>query len=547
MPSTIPFLFWPMQEEAFEEMYSCLFGEEPKDCAIVKSRAVGASWLMLGMFTWIWLFRPESHLGLVSATEEKVDSPHDPDALMNKLDYFIKHLPFFMVPEYSRLQNSHTLKNLENGSSVVGYAATGEVARGGRKLAFGFDEFHSFKAGEDSLAMDSTQYVTNVRFFISTPSRRKGQSGTFWDIVDGAERGLNSTHLIKMEWWKIPHQQEGLYRWKKYGELERLDEEYEFPEDYEFIQDGRLRSPWFDAEWKRGGNSPQKIAAELELDFGAAGASFFDTDAKGKAEESIKEPALVGRFMYDPDTYKEGEFLQAAGGDLRVWAKPEPRHQYTIGVDVAAGTGGSTSNYSAIVVFDRGSGEQVLEFSNHTIKPDELADLCYALGLAYNQARLNVETNGPSGQTCINRLVEQRYPNLYFRRMEEKGYKKYTEKPGYKNQDGGQRVLENLVAGIRRGQCFVRSSTIVRELGQYIFKGGKLTHSSTKTGEDEANAGTSHGDCAIAAAIGYFTLTDLPKYVAPEEKKKELPENSLAARRNQAQRRPAQPIESWGL
>ena len=176
MPSSIPFLLWPMQEEAFEDLYDSLFGAEPRDCAIVKSRAVGASWLMLALFIWIWLFRPDSHMGLVSATEEKVDSPHDPDALMNKLDFFLDHLPAFFKPQYVRLSNSHTLKNLDNASTVVGYAATGDVARGGRKLAFGFDEMHAFKPGEDSLAMDSTQYVTNCRIFVSTPSRRRGRS-----------------------------------------------------------------------------------------------------------------------------------------------------------------------------------------------------------------------------------------------------------------------------------------------------------------------------------------------------------------------------------
>jgi len=548
MPSTIPFLFWPMQEEAFEEMYDSLFGAEPRDCAIVKSRAVGASWLMLALFIWIWLFRPQSHLGLVSATEEKVDSPHDPDALMNKLDYFLEHLPYFMKPEYTRLQNSHTLKNLENGSSVVGYAATGEVARGGRKLAFGFDEMHSFKAGEDSLAMDSTQYVTNCRFFISTPSRRKGKSGTFWDIVNGAEHGANNTHLIKMEWWKIPHQRVGLYRWPKHGELEKLDRDFEWPDDYQFIQDGRLRSPWFDNEWLRGGNSPQKIAAELELDFGAAGATFFDSDAKAKAEATVDAPELVGRFMYDAETFLDGEFLHASGGDLRVWAKPRPRHQYTLGVDVAAGTGGSRSNYSAIVGFDRSTGEQVLEFACHTIKPDELADLAHALGLAYNMAKVNIETNGPSGQTCINRLVETCYRNLYYRKQEERAYTKRTEKPGYRNQDGGQRVLENLVAGVRRGECVLKSQRLVAELGQYIFVNGKLTHSSTQTKEDEANAGTSHGDCAIAGAIGYFTLTDSPKYEIKEEKKEHLPEYSLMARRKLHRQRQASASQgNWGL
>jgi len=252
--------------------------------------------------------------------------------------------------------------------------------------------------------------------------------------------------------------------------------------------------------------------------------------------------------VYDAETFDDGEFLQASGGDLRVWAKPRPRHLYTVGVDVAAGTGGSRSNYSAIVVFDRTTGEQVLEFACHTVKPDELADLSHALGIAYNTAKLNVETNGPSGQTCINRLVETGYRNLYFRRQEERAYKKQTEKPGYRNQDGGQRVLENLVAGVRRGECILRSQRLVAELGQYIFVNGKLTHSSTQTKEDEANAGTSHGDCAIAGAIGYFTLTDLPKYEIKEEKKEHLPEYSLMARRKLHKSRQALASQgNWGL
>lgn len=534
MPSTIPFCFWPVQEEAFAELLKSM-GQE--DAAIVKSRAVGASWLCLMLFLWAWIFRPASHFGLVSATEEKVDSPDDPDSLMSKLDYVLQRLPSWMVNEndYDRRTSNHTLSNRKNQSTITGYAATGDVARGGRKLAFMFDEMHSFKAGEDSLAMDSTQYVTFCRFFISTPSRRRGPSGTFYDIVKNAKTGANSTKLIELPWWKVPGQSDGMYKWPEDGDIEFLDPDYVYPDDYNFIRDGKLRSPWFDREWFRGGSSPQKIAAELELDFGATGATFFDMRSRKICEQMLQPPIAQGFFSYDPETWEATFRPTDKTGNTLIWKMPKEGKLYYAGADPAAGTGGARSNNSGLVIWDD-DGELVLQFASHTTKPEPFADLCKAISLFYNTALLIGEVNGPVGQAWLNRITDIRYPRLWRRKVKEVGFKKQQDKIGYHNSDRGEAVLQALVSSIDREEAKCRSKMVYEELQCYAYVDGKLQHVTSKADDDESNKGTSHGDVAIAAAVGWHAFREAPVRQEKKPEPKEPTPESIGGRRYLAQR-----------
>lgn len=130
LPKIAPFITWPHQDPVILAIEHSLGFE---DIGIEKSRGEGASWISLMIVLRRWLFQSYSAFGLVSRNELAVDSPDDPDSLMWKLDWELTKLPKWLVPKTERNQTRHILKNCENGSTIVGYAATGDVASGGRK------------------------------------------------------------------------------------------------------------------------------------------------------------------------------------------------------------------------------------------------------------------------------------------------------------------------------------------------------------------------------------------------------------------------------
>ena len=75
---------------------------------------------------------------------------------------------------------------------------------------------------------------------------------------------------------------------------------------------------------------------------------------------------------------------------LVVYVLPQPTHQYVIGVDPAEGN--PTSDDSALVVLDAGTGEEVASLASK-LQPAVLAAHANALGKWFNRASIMVERN----------------------------------------------------------------------------------------------------------------------------------------------------------
>lgn len=509
-PKVIPFLTYGYQDDAMSKMIDAI---GHKDIGIHKSRATGATWMTLYIVDWFWRFKDWVQIGLVSRTEDAVDNPDDPDSLMSKLDFVRDHLPFWLNPvQYVRKVSNHSLINVDRNNSVIGYSAVGDVGRGGRKLFFVLDEFHSFKTGEDYAAHDSTQHVTNSRVIISTPNRKRGPSGAYYDLVK--DEGSNML-LLTLDWKDDPHKRAGMYT-SKNGKLKILDEEYRFPVDYEFELDGKVRSPYYDFECKRPLATPQSIAAELDRNFGGAAYQFFSGSLLERVKEThVRSPHRRGIVSYDTEDYTPS-WDDRENAPWHLWANPNAfgkfgrDDSYSMGIDVAAGTGGSHSSNSAIVIFDSKTGEQVAEFASNTIRPDLFAALCVAVGKWFNDAFMVPEINGPLGQTFIKEVLRIGYRNMYLRNVEHVGFKKKTAKPGYYNTDRGEVILGEMQRAMDTGECTIRSDRIIHECGQYIYKNGTLVHAGSSATEDESAKGKGHGDLAIAAACGWHGVMDRP-------------------------------------
>lgn len=163
-----PFIPWSHQEPVILAMEAtineALESEQPVSLTLKKSRAQGGTFTYLGVQIRRALMEPDFTVGLVTRNESLVDSRVDDSAVMFKVAAMLDMLPVWMLPDgYERSMTEHVIR-LPNKSGWSGYAATGDVARGGRTTMFCFDEPGSeeFVAGnKDFKILSSVSHVSN--------------------------------------------------------------------------------------------------------------------------------------------------------------------------------------------------------------------------------------------------------------------------------------------------------------------------------------------------------------------------------------------------
>ena len=530
-PRIMPFVLWPHQEPALAQMERCL---GHSDCGLEKSRSEGASWLVLMLFLKYWLFGDpvdetlqRFSFGLVSKDESSVDEPDNPDTLMWKLDFQLKQLPSWMVPNFERKTSKHILRNVENGNTIVGYSATGDVASGGRKTAFAMDEMAKFPRSSDYAAMSSTQYVTDSRIVIST---FKGNYGYYYDAMRVQQ---SSMEKVILDWKDNPTRNHGMYQVSK-GRMRELDKKnnplpkgyvvkvadtFEILRGRGFAIEGKERSPWYDKECLRTGATPSSIAEELDRDPERSGSPFFDISVLDRLLRETLEPLGRGRLDYDRETYQPDKFLEDEDGEMEVWFSllpgggPKTDVQYSLGIDIAAGGGGSQSSNSAISVVDS-HGDKVAQYTSPKIYPQELAHLAFAMGHWFRGPRgpalIVFEANGPTGAQFSREIVDIGYPNIFMDEREMEVSRGKSKRPGYVNQGEKRGFLYgNYRQALTIGRFFNPSKTALEECKFYQVTQNGVEHSSAMRKGDPSGAGHNHGDRTTADALAYRGVVEV--------------------------------------
>lgn len=523
-PRILPFIPWPHQLPAILAMDEhCGL----RDVGIDKSRGEGATWMYLMILFRRWLRDPLFSCGLVSRNEAAVDSKDDPDSLMWKMDFQLKMLPCWMRPNYERNTTNHTLVNRDNGASVVGYSATGDVASGGRKTVFAMDELAKFPTGQDYAAMDSTQHVTNCRYIVST---YKGDAGAYYDCM----KEENNVVKIVLDWKDNPTRNRLLYKVihgkavavrpeeqaqiSEYQEKTRLD--FDKLQRRGFGGEGKVRSPWYDAQCLRPGATPRGIAQELDRNPHGTVAKVFDGEVLEKMVRTVcRQPVRQGRFVWSMEQAAPLGFIDAEAGDTKLWlpvglSNELPNGMFVVGADIAAGTGGDFSSNSAACVINRLTGEQVCEYASNRISPARFARCCVALARWFNDAYLVWEANGSTGAAFTKELVDEtNYVNLYYRENAIEGLHGKTRHPGFwvTSDDAKLKIFESLSLAMDSGDFIPRSRLMIDECRQYQWQRGKIIHLASERSDDEANKGKAHGDRVIAAAIAWVGVKDQPR------------------------------------
>jgi len=508
--SKIPFITYRYQDEAIAELLYCI--KHGHDVLIEKSRDMGATWICLAVFFWMWLFRGDRTFLIVSRKEDLVDKTDDPDALMWKVDFLYKHMPEWMTPPLIR--NNLHIGNGDNSSTITGESRNGDLGRGGRRTAMFLDEYATFDNGSSVSA--ATKDVTKCRIFNSTP---KGTGN------DHYEKRMSLKHIITMHWTRHPEKARNIYKDAK----------------------GKLRSPWYDKECQE--RSPFEVGQELDIDYGASGAQFFNQEKMDSLKSQTKPPLVYGEIDYDRETAGLPKFEARKEGRFRLWFYPSvlgypPRDRtYSIGVDVSTGSGSSDS---AITVIDDTTGGKVALWKDNRTDQKVLAYIAVAIGNWFTsdsgeKPTMMWEGNGP-GQLFGKTVLSLDYDNVYFDTDERHISSKRTKRAGwYSTAEKKLLLLSEYRSALETGDVYNPSIEGLKECEFYVFAGSGVEHSRAAGSDDPTKKASNHGDEVISDALA--TRVYLKKRKPKRDQKPKLdesrmgdlmnaPEHSFGARRH---------------
>lgn len=532
----IPFITYDFQDVAFDDIVSAI--RKKYDQLTEKSRTMGASWMYLMVFLWMFLFLDKpAAFRLLSRNEDLVDKDEDPDCLFWKILFTLTHLPKFLQPEYNYV-HLH-MKNYDNNSTIDGCTTTSDAVRGGRCTALFPDEFAAVPDGAGMLA--ATTAVTKCRLFNST---HHGAGTAFYRLSVG------DINKLVLHWSIHPLYKLGLYYsvGKKLircddefkGEVQIHDKKYIYPDNYPFILDGKLRSPYYDDYCARAGH-PMEVAQELDMDPFAADFQFFTGTLIPDIEtEDVRPPYHEGMLEFDEDSLDALEFVEGKNGPLKLWIHPDMYGMFPVdlqvgvGVDVSAGTGASNSARSYV---NLRTGEKIAEYVDPWIKPEAFAKVGIAMNRWFNDAFEVPDGAGP-GRTYCDELISLGYRNLYFRRDEVGLRKRVSDKPGvFLNPKEKMAIFGKYRRALKEKSFIQRSHEANQECLAYIHIGGnKIEHTTAVKSVDPSGAGDSHGDRCVADACANKSLELLgaknPSAVSGNE-----PRNCWAARKNEAEQK----------
>lgn len=517
------FMTWEFQDGFIYDVIDAIRSDKPHDLHIDKSRDMGASWCILAIFLWLWLFHPNSLLLLVSRSEDLVDMSGNPDCLFWKIDYMISWLPEWMIPKHTRTKL--VLQNHKNGSVINGESTNQNIGRGGRRLAIFCDEFPAVEPPHALRTLSATADTAPCRLFVGTPC---GMGHPFATM-----KFSNKVKQISLHWTLHPEKRRGLYRMKD-GQLEIIDKTYVFPPDYVFRESsGKLRSVWYDHECDRRTTS-QEIAQEIDIDYLSSGLVVFDNDiiARHKAEH-CKDPIAVGELHFsrfasgesyrvklkptDPHEPSTAFVPNSGRRRLQIWAIPNPDHNYVVTADISQGQGASNS---VLCVADRHTRAKVAQFVCPDTMPHDLAVVAVALAKFYRSQRGDAfvmwEANGP-GMVFGKELIRLGHGFFYIQRNEQDITHKTSKTPGWHSSTVNKELLlTDYREALKRNDIIIPSKDSLDESLTYVFydTGGCGPSALATEGNGARSA---HGDRVIADALLVFALREVAKFKQKEE------------------------------
>jgi hypothetical protein len=249
----VPIVLYPQQKEFVIYFTDILWRAVREETfahneLIEKARMTAGTWTVLLVYIWFWLFHNASFL-VLSKKEDDVDREGDLDTPFEKMRFFIRKLPDFLLPEGFDINNRKWSKTMliksPTGGQISGDSSSSSATRQKRALACLYDEF-AFAENDEAIWAAGSGTV-KVRVAVSTPN---GTNNKYYRLRWGKEG--EKIHITSFTWWRHPI----------------------FGRDMRQLPDGRYTSPWYEA--KCAANSIQTIARDYDLNYAdSLGAKIF--------------------------------------------------------------------------------------------------------------------------------------------------------------------------------------------------------------------------------------------------------------------------------
>ena len=499
-----PFCTWEYQDECLVGLQESINGG--RDEVWEKSRDMGASWMILGVFMHFWL----SPLGgadflLGSRVEDYVDRKGDMRALFPKLRYILYRLPIWLRPKGMNPRKHDTYSKLENpqtGSVVIGESNNANFSTGGRFLGILYDEFAKWE-GTDEQAWTAGGDATPCRIANSTPF---GAGGQYFKLVTDGR-----TLKRSLPWTKHPEKSAQLSCvWPAPNEedKERLGEMWKAQE--------KLTSAWYQEQEKR--RTPKEMAQEIDMNYLGSGSPVFD----GKAWDSLQ---LYSRIPDKPKMWgvidkgkKSIFFLSKLPLDIEehlvVYNEYKAGQQYTIGVDVVEGV--EDGDYAFVTVYNRIT-HSLDAFYYSRIDEVLLATILEIIADYYSPEEkksylapwVGIETTGP-GLATFNYAADRGIANLFMAPRYDISKGEVSYKKGWRTDRVSRAIL---IGGIKSWLI-----DAIGELNSHLLVGELMTFVHAPSGKAQAKSGC-HDDGVMSFGIALQLDEICPLIKEAEEKR----------------------------
>ncbi len=345
---------------------------------VVKGRQLGFSTIISAYCAWLLLFKPSHKIIAISKDARSAKE------IVEKVRLVVNRLPDWLKPATFLEDNVFSLK-LSNRASIQ---SLGGGAKSGRSFSCNFlilDEA-AFIPRLDKITTSTIPTLSKTKgrcVMISTP---EGPSGEYYDTYTNAQLGKNKFVHFDCPWWKNPEYTKNII-------ADPL-----FP--------GGYRSPWAEEEFLKFGHDKNRFLQEYCCSFNVADNMYFPNESLDFIRmKTVEEP----HYYHEYNFFADMPFEFKNENDLWIFRLPEFGREYLMPLDVSRGDG---KDNSVIHVFDKLTGEQVLEY-NGKMGTIDLAHLAIYLSEKYNNA-LIIPENNSVGWSTVQEMIQRDCPNLFY-------------------------------------------------------------------------------------------------------------------------------------
>ena len=338
----------PFELYPYQEKMFEAFNEH-RFSVVLACRQSGKSISACAYLLWFALFHTEKTIAILA---NKGATARE---MLSRVTLMLENIPFFLQPGCKALNKGSI--EFSNNSRILAAATSGSSIRGLSVSLLYLDEFAFVERAAEFYTSTYPVVSSGKETKVIVTSTANGIGNTFYKIWEGANQGINEYHPFRVDWWDVP---------------------------------GR------DEQWKQ-----QTIANTSQLQFDQEfGNTFF-----GTGDTLIGAEALMSLRAKNPI-----EFLE--GGDVKIYHKPEKRHEYIMTVDVSKGRGQDYSTFNLIDISTT-PFRQVAVYRCNTISPILFPNIIYKYATLYNNAYVVIESNDQGSLVCNGLYHDFEYENMH--------------------------------------------------------------------------------------------------------------------------------------